>query len=252
MVAKVLNLQPFGPTGVVNGNQLSSVGQGLKKLFKPQPEYPRIFTLGDEGVGTGKQKRGSNSGVLPTVGFIETCCMYLMQGLLSPPIEPYDLPDALTINGISYSRSGRTYGDTTNGITYNGNNWTKYLNGISSEQDCLISSGIQDQFADQYILNTLVYLSGTSEDYTISEDGIDVLLTRVSLCRWESEDKSYALEFVSFSPIAIWQVIGIGFGSDEYKVSDVNIGDITVQQYQNNPLGLFYEDPTAIRYIKPA
>jgi len=68
MVAKVLNLQPFGPTGVVNGNQLSSVGQGLKKLFKPQPEYPRIFTLGDDGAGTGRQKRGSNTGVLPTVG----------------------------------------------------------------------------------------------------------------------------------------------------------------------------------------
>lgn len=68
MVAKVLNLQPFGPTGIVNGNQLSSVGQGLKKLFKPQPEYPRIFTLGDDGAGTGRQKRGGNTGVLPTVG----------------------------------------------------------------------------------------------------------------------------------------------------------------------------------------
>lgn len=182
----------------------------------------------------------------------ETCCMYLMQGLLSPPIQPEDLPDALTINGTSYSRSGRTYGDTTNGITYNGNNWTKYLNGISSEQDCLISSGIQDQFADQYVLNTLVSLSGTSEDYTISEEGIDVLLTRVSLCRWESEDKSYALEFPSSSTLGIWQVFGVGFSDDEFKNPELNIFDITVQQYQNNPLGLFYLDSTAIRYIKPA
>jgi hypothetical protein len=64
---QMLGVKPFGPTGVVNNNNLSSVGQGLKKIFKPQPEYPRMFSS-DDGGDSPKQKRGSNSGLLPTFG----------------------------------------------------------------------------------------------------------------------------------------------------------------------------------------
>lgn len=65
-MTQMLGVGQFGPNGVVNGNSLSSIGQGLKKIFKPQPEYPRIFRSDEEG-DLGKQKRGSNSGVL-TIG----------------------------------------------------------------------------------------------------------------------------------------------------------------------------------------
>lgn len=68
-VADLLGIQPFGPTGIVNGNNLSAVGQGLKKLFKPQMEYSRTFS--DEDAPSLSQKRGGNSGLLPFI--VPTC-----------------------------------------------------------------------------------------------------------------------------------------------------------------------------------
>jgi hypothetical protein len=60
---KMMGVPSFGPTGNINSNNITSVGQGLKKIFRPQPEYPRIFRS-DEGGDFGRQKRGGNSGII--------------------------------------------------------------------------------------------------------------------------------------------------------------------------------------------
>jgi hypothetical protein len=53
------NVAPFGPTGIMNNNNLSSIGQGLKKMFNPQMEVPRHFHGREVSVAN---KRGQNSG----------------------------------------------------------------------------------------------------------------------------------------------------------------------------------------------
>jgi hypothetical protein len=55
------NVAPFGPSGVINNNDLSTVGQGLKKMFKPQTEMPRKFHSNEKFVAN---KRGANSGII--------------------------------------------------------------------------------------------------------------------------------------------------------------------------------------------
>jgi len=53
------NVAPFGPTGIMNNNDLTTVGQGLKKMFNPQTEMPRKFEVKEMPMAN---KRGANSG----------------------------------------------------------------------------------------------------------------------------------------------------------------------------------------------
>jgi hypothetical protein len=55
------NVAPFRETGVINNNDFSAVGQGLKKMFKPQTEMPRQFRANEMFMSN---KRSSNSGVI--------------------------------------------------------------------------------------------------------------------------------------------------------------------------------------------
>jgi hypothetical protein len=55
------NVAPFGEIGVINNNDFSAVGQGLKKMFKPQTEMPRQFKANEIFM---VNKRGANSGVI--------------------------------------------------------------------------------------------------------------------------------------------------------------------------------------------
>jgi hypothetical protein len=82
IMMKMLNIPAFGPTGNINSNNISSIGQGLKKIFNPQPEYPRIFRS-DEDMDLGKQKRGSNSGVLAPSVNICPCGLLNLEIILS-------------------------------------------------------------------------------------------------------------------------------------------------------------------------
>ena len=187
----------------------------------------------------------------------ETCCMYSAENYNGFTFDPEEqLPNAITINGASYSRIGSGYGDTTNGVFWNGEGWTKYINGASSQQNCLISSGIQDQFADQYLINSSVILVGDLDDYEIVEEGDDFLVTRVSLCRWESADSAKQLIFLdglnenlgAFGQV--WEVLG--FDEQDRKQQEVIVGGDTFQQNMNDPLGFYSISQPYLRYVKPA
>jgi hypothetical protein len=107
------------------------------------------------------------------------CCLYsalvLFQGQF---LRAEDLPDNVTISGISYARNGTSYGNTTNGVALVGDKWVQYLQGIQSIRDCLIQGNVFDQFADTYTLN-----------WTDPEEGdFTAQVTRVSLCAWEGID----------------------------------------------------------------
>jgi len=104
----------------------------------------------------------------------EVCCPYPAQLLVIQSYSSSDLPDAVTVDGVSYARNGTSYGDTTNGVLLEGNVWVKYKNGVRSPRPCLIQGGVEDQFADTY---------------TVSGEPLgSVTLTRVSLCLWTGLD----------------------------------------------------------------
>jgi hypothetical protein len=110
------------------------------------------------------------------------CCMYAAQALVDAIYTADDLPDDVTVDGASFSRSGTTYGNTTNGVILEGNVWAKYRNGARSTRPCLIQGGVVDQFADTYTAT-----SPGAESYT---------LTRVSLCVWIGpEPDLYSLRY---------------------------------------------------------
>jgi len=58
------NVAPFGETGIINNNNLTTVGQGLKKIFNPQIDIPRQF---EPNIPMMANKRGANSGVAGSV-----------------------------------------------------------------------------------------------------------------------------------------------------------------------------------------
>ena len=107
----------------------------------------------------------------------EVCCMYPAESLDAGGNIGYsasDLPDAVTVDGVSFDRIGTSYGDTTNGVIFENGIWAKYSNGVRFERLCLIQGGVVDQFADCY-----KYIRGSGE--TLS-------MNRSSLCSWNAVD----------------------------------------------------------------
>lgn len=102
------------------------------------------------------------------------CCMYPAQALADGLYTAADLPDAVTVDGVSYSRSGSSYGNTVNGVIFETNVWAKYRNGSRSSRPCLIQSGVEVQFADTYTVASCSYAPV-----------IGASVTRVSLCVWQ-------------------------------------------------------------------
>ena len=100
--------------------------------------------------------------------------MYPAQQLANDDYSENDLPDAVTVDGVSFNRSGTGYGNTSNGVILEGNVWAKYRNGARSARPCLIQGGVVDQFADTYT----VTITGPIPTEIAS-------LNRVSLCLWE-------------------------------------------------------------------
>jgi hypothetical protein len=103
------------------------------------------------------------------------CCMYPAQALADGDYSASDLPDAVTVDGVSFNRSGTGYGDTTNGVILEGNVWAKYRNGVRSTRPCLIQGGVVDQFANTYAVS---YGS-----ISFANGGI---LQRTGLCSWST------------------------------------------------------------------
>lgn len=156
--------------------------------------------------------------------------MYPAQKLANGIYSADDLPDAVTIAAVSYSRSGTGYGNTTNGVMLEGNVWTRYANGSTSQRPCLIQGGVLDQFADTY------YLSATFptpyEDLSFSNQP----LFRTSLCSWISG--FYGLYYYS-APLGrdFWLVIFPGID-----------GTASYNERMNTPVGQ-YEDRFGVTNI---
>ena len=107
------------------------------------------------------------------------CCMYSATSLAAGDLVAADLPDAITLLGVgSLSRSGTGYGNTTNGVIFETDTWARYIGGVRTTQNCLITGdgnftagddAVEDQFA---------------ASYSINYDGIDYTANRISLCVW--------------------------------------------------------------------
>jgi hypothetical protein len=101
--------------------------------------------------------------------------MYPPAELASGFYTANDLPNAVTINGSSLSRVGTGYGNTTNGVRLESNEWARYIGGVRVAQPALISNKVIDQFANSYTI-------------TYPPTPISVVVTRVSLCVWQGND----------------------------------------------------------------
>ena len=108
------------------------------------------------------------------------CCMYSAQALADGLYGVDDLPDAVTITGVSYSRSGTEYGNTANGVIFEENVWAKYTNGSRSSRPCLIQGGVKDQFADTYTIS-YSYFANLDQSVFVQEN---VAVERESICVW--------------------------------------------------------------------
>jgi hypothetical protein len=76
-----------------------------------------------------------------------------------------NLPESINFYGTTLSKSGTSYGDTTNGVFLEGEKWAVYRNGVRTEKDHLISGGIKDLFLDQY---TATWPKSETENYTVT------------------------------------------------------------------------------------
>jgi hypothetical protein len=99
--------------------------------------------------------------------------MYPADALADALYSENDLPDAVTVDGVSFNRSGTDYGNTSNGVILEGNVWAKYASGSRSSRPCLIQGGVVDQFADTYTVA-----------WNISNQPGSSTATRQSLCIW--------------------------------------------------------------------
>ena len=107
----------------------------------------------------------------------ETCCMYPAATAVAA-----DLPGAITLLGVgSLSKSGTDYGDTANGVILESGMWARYVGGVRSTQQCLITGdgnfepgddAVEDRFEPTYTI-----------DWTFL-DAQSVKVERNSLCGW--------------------------------------------------------------------
>jgi hypothetical protein len=168
--------------------------------------------------------------------------MYPAQALADGEYSVSDLPDAVTVDGTSFSRSETSYGNTTNGVILEGNVWAKYSNGGRSTRACLIQGGVEDQFADTYTVTWDAFGEGSPNT--------NVVVTRESLCVWRGSDPCGNVIFLYYGDSA-----EIGFGVDytwnlrlnnyveecgnpdflNYFISK----DLDAPSFQNSPVGYY-------------
>jgi hypothetical protein len=155
-------------------------------------------------------------------------CMYSAQQFVDEFYTEDDLPDAVTIGGISYSRSGTSYGDTTNGIILEGNVWAKYTNGTRTTQGRLIEGNVFDQFSDCYNV--------TIPDFWFNDSAGPRVLTvnRVSRCFWFIVTIGYD-GYLEFNEDSIWLFASAFENGDPLFTELKHFQD----QNQNTPEGLY-------------
>ena len=100
----------------------------------------------------------------------DPCGLYPAQELFDQFYSPSDLPDAVTVDGVSYARNGTSYGDTINGVLLEENVWAKYKNSVRSARPALLQKGVKDQFANAYTVT--------------DNNGYSVIIRRTGPCSW--------------------------------------------------------------------
>ena len=98
-------------------------------------------------------------------------------GYIQWTADTANLPDSINFYGTTLSKSGTSYGDATNGVFLEGENWAVYRNGAKTGKDHLISGGIKDLFLDQYTATWPK--SDETENYTVT-------LVRFDNCTWSA------------------------------------------------------------------
>ena len=164
-------------------------------------------------------------------GCTEDCVMYSSKLLQYGVIVEQDLPDALTIYGVSNPRNGTSYGNTTDGVIYEDGFWLIYKSGkLFQKLICLInpSIGIVDQFANSYSVNT------PFGSYTP---------VRNSLCVWVEgvyADDNYIAVISYQYTFRTWVAHIINQNGTE--VFGEKIG------FQNSPVGSYYDHNYGINF----
>jgi hypothetical protein len=164
--------------------------------------------------------------------------MYPAQELADAIYTADDLPDDVTVDGASFSRSGTTYGNTTNGVIFEEDVWAKYTNGTRIERPCLIQGGVEDEFADSYTM------SGGPLSFSVT-------VSRVSLCIWRVEDGCGNMAYLVYGDDS-----SLPFAGTDYEWSVAlpfydptlaceNIAGFTVngKENQNTPAGVYESIP---------
>ena len=189
------------------------------------------------------------------------CCMYSATALAAGDLVAADLPDAITLLGVgSLSKSGTSYGDTTDGVIFETDVWAKYVGGVRSTFDCLIrgdgkftagDDAVEDQFSATYSVS--VY---NTHDDSLIEGPFTV--TRHSLCGWaseraEPEDTWVSLSYSGFPFPDSWDCSYTVFsGSYEYP-SGEPIMDVLFagkEPFLNSPVGQYRRDnPAYVAYF---
>ena len=90
-------------------------------------------------------------------------------GFIQWTADSANLPASIDFYGTTLTKSGTSYGNTTNGVILEGEKWAVYIDSVRTERDYLISGGITDFFGD---------------DYTVEWDTYTVAVTRSSCATW--------------------------------------------------------------------
>jgi len=175
--------------------------------------------------------------------------MYPATGLASGYFTAEDLPDAITLLGVgSLSRSGTSYGNTTNGVIFETDVWAKYIGEVRTWQSCLITgdgnftpgdNAVEDQFAATYQFqdpSAIGYVDGQERDYR------DVTVTRVSLCGWAYKDE--------FFEVVVYYGASGSFPDSKWGYSGIAVfvwSDVGGKTSGSSPVGVYtglYQDVT--------
>ena len=161
----------------------------------------------------------------------EGCCMYPATAVNTFYVAA-DLPDAVTVNGVSFNRSSTNYGNTSNGVVLEGTQWAKYTNGVRSARDCLIQGGVVDQFANTYLVTP-----------NVGDGASPTTVYRQSLCQWQGVDTCGNFVYLSYgtNPDSgddlVWNVMF--FFYIDCVIDGAVRGQKNEEFFQNNPEGIY-------------
>ena len=149
-------------------------------------------------------------------------------GYIQWTADSANLPTEINFYGTTLPKNGTGYGDSTNGVFLQGEKWAVFRNGSRTENDYLISGGIEDFFADQY---TVTWPKDSENNYS-------TVVTRASECSWNS---SFVADGCAIGG-AILILTGIGWNFSVLSFGSIGgpcygYGGVKYPNPQNSPTG---------------